>query len=255
MSEVVYLSPPTPVHMAEEWFKVAQDTHFWIKRRFDVLRKISGEHSWEGKKIGEIGCGHGLVQKQLGQNYGVLVDGFDLNAEALRDSVAASHPRYCYNIFDRHPQFSAKYDLLILFDVIEHIEQEKPFLEAALYHLKPGGHLLINVPAFMGLYSQYDIAAGHQRRYTLQTLEQLCASMELKRVTATYWGLPLIPIMLMRNLRVTGQTDPQIVIRRGFKQSGRLANRLLGFLSLWEPLPQRVLGTSLMAIYRKEAKQ
>jgi SAM-dependent methyltransferase len=252
MNEVVYLSPPTPVHMAEEWFKVANERHFWIKRRFDVLRKIGGDISFAGKKIGEIGCGYGLVQKQLEQHYGVLVDGFDLNADALRDSVAVNHPRYCYNIFDRNPQFAAHYDVLILFDVIEHIEQEKAFLDAVLFHLKAGGLLLINVPALMSFYSIYDKVVGHQRRYTLQTLEELCAGMRLKKVAATYWGLPLIPILWLRNLRVARQTNPQLVIRHGYKPPGVIANMGLQFLSALEPLPQRLVGTSLMVIYRKE---
>ena len=253
MSEVIYLSPPAPVHMAEEWFKVANENHFWIKRRFEVLRKMGRDISFASKQIGEIGCGYGLVQKQLEQHYGVMVDGFDLNADALRDSVAGNHPRYCYNIFDRNQQFASHYDFLILFDVIEHIEQEKSFLDAVLYHLKAGGYLLINVPALMSFYSIYDKVVGHQRRYTLQTLEALCAGMGLKRIAATYWGLPLIPILLLRNLRVAGQTNPQLVIRQGYKPPGRLANLSLQFLSALEPLPQRLLGTSLMVVFRKEA--
>lgn len=239
--------------MAEEWFRVAQPTHFWIKRRFAVLRKIGGELAGAGQQVGEIGCGYGLVQKQLEQHYGVLVDGFDLNATALRDSVAANHSRYCYNIFDRHPSFAARYDWLILFDVLEHIEQEQSFMEAALYHLKAGGRLLINVPALMGFYSIYDRILGHQRRYTLQTLENLCAGLGLQRTAATYWGLPLLPILWLRNWRVAGQTDPALIVRRGYQPPGAFANLALQFLSAWEPLPQRLLGTSLMAIYRKEA--
>jgi len=253
MSDVVYLSPSAPVHMAEEWFKIASGTHFWISRRFDVLRKIDREISFAGKKIGEIGCGNGLLQKQMEQHYGVTVDGFDLNADALRDSVAENHPRFCYNIFDRNPQFAAHYDVLILFDVIEHIEDEKSFLDAALFHLKPGGLLLVNVPALMRFYSVYDKVVGHQRRYTLHSMEALCVGAGLKRIAATYWGLPLIPILWLRNLRVAGQKDPQLVIQHGYKPPGSIANVCLKYLSALEPLPQRLTGTSLMAIYRKEA--
>jgi len=253
MREVIHLSAPAPVHMADEWFKIASGSHFWIKRRFEVLRRIGNGVEFSAKKIGEIGCGYGLVQKQLEQRYGVSVDGFDLNVDALRDSVAGNQPRFCYNIFDRHPRFAAHYDLLILFDVSEHIEPEKQFLDAVLYHLKEGGHLLINVPAFMCFYSRYDKVVGHQRRYTLQTLDSLCSSAGLKRTVGTYWGLPLVPILWLRNLRVSRVRDPRLVIQRGYRPPGRLANQLLSCLSRLEPIPQRLLGTSLMAFYRKEA--
>jgi hypothetical protein len=253
MPDVIYLSAPMPVHMGDEWFKVASLEDFWIKRRFDVLRKIGKDINFAAAKIGEIGCGSGLVQKQFEQAYSVAVDGFDLHAEALRNSVAQNQPRFCYNIFDRKPQLAGHYDFLILFDVIEHIEEEKSFLEATLFHLKSGGCLLVNVPALMTFYSAYDKAAGHQRRYTLERMDKLCTGAGLKRQVATYWGLPLLPILLMRNMRVWGQTDPQVVIRKGYQPPGRLANQFLGFLSRLEVIPQRCLGTSLMAIYRKEA--
>jgi SAM-dependent methyltransferase len=253
MPDVIYLSAPSPVHMADEWFKIASLEHFWIKRRFDVLRKVAKNIDFSGKKIGEVGCGCGLLQKQFEQCYGVAVDGFDLNAEALRESIVKNQPRFCYNIFERNPQLAGHYDFFILFDVIEHIEEEKPFLEAALFHLKPGGCLLINVPGLMAFYSAFDKAVGHQRRYTLQSMHSLCAGVGLKKVTGTYWGLPLLPILFLRNMRVSRQMDTQTIIRNGYKPPGRLANQFLGFISALEYVPQQWLGTSLMVVYRKEA--
>jgi SAM-dependent methyltransferase len=253
MPDVIYLSAPMPVHMADEWFKIASLEHFWIKRRFEVLQKIGRRINFSTVKIAEVGCGYGLLQKQFEQCYNVTVDGFDLNAEALSNSVAKNQPRYCYNIFERNPQLSSRYDFFILFDVLEHIEEEKSFLEAALYHLKTGGCLLINVPALMSCYSVYDKVVGHQRRYNLEMIDKLCTKAGLKKVATTYWGLPLLPILLLRNLRVSRQTDPQKVIRSGYQPPGRLANRFLSILSRLEVIPQQWLGTSLMAIYRKES--
>ncbi|MGO8763792.1 MAG: class I SAM-dependent methyltransferase [Limisphaerales bacterium] len=250
---VVYLSAPSPVHMADEWFKIASGEHFWIKRRFDVLRKIGRNLDFSGRKVAEVGCGYGLLQKQMEQRYGVSVDGFDLNADALDHSLAKNHPRFCYNIFDRNPEFDGRYDFLFLFDVIEHIEQEKEFLEAALFHLKAGGYLLVNVPALMIFYSSYDQVVGHQRRYTLKTLERLCGGAGLEKIGTTYWGLPLLPVLFLRNLRTLGQTNSQRIIQNGYQPPGRLSNRLLGLLSALEPIPQRWLGTSVMTIYRKPA--
>jgi len=81
-------------------------------------------------KIAEVGCGHGLVQNQVESHWGNLVDGFDLNAIALKNSRATSHPLYCYEIFEKNPDFESRYDLIILFDVLEHAENDVEFLSA-----------------------------------------------------------------------------------------------------------------------------
>lgn len=252
MSEVIFLSKAAPVHMADEWFEIANLNHFWIRRRFAVLQKLAPGMDFRGKQLGEIGCGNGLVQQQLAEHYGVKVDGFDLNEYALRHSVAVNQPRYCYDIFDRHPEFADRYDALVLFDVLEHIEQEKAFLEMVLFHLKQEGQLLINVPAFMAFHSRYDEVVGHQRRYDFAMLDRVCSAAGLKCVARTYWGLPMVPLLLLRKLWLRGQTDPQQVTRRGYKPPGGAANWLLRLAAELEPIPQSLLGTSLMAIYRRE---
>nr|MBP7409616.1 hypothetical protein [Flavobacteriales bacterium] len=65
-------------------------------------------------------------------------------------------------------------------DVIEHIEDSKAELQRAQEMLAPGGHLLILVPAFQFLYSEFDKAIGHHRRYDKQLMQQeLPSGMEI----------------------------------------------------------------------------
>jgi SAM-dependent methyltransferase len=252
MSDVIYLSSPLSVHMADDWFKLATLDHFWIKRRFKVFRRLIQGLRIEGFTVGEIGCGHGLVQKQLADAYGLKVDGFDLNEVGLRSSVATTQPRYCYNILDRLPRFAESYDFLVLFDVLEHIEEEETFLEAVLFHLKPGGYLAINVPALMSLYSRYDEVVGHQRRYTTRTLDAVCSHVGLQKAAGTYWGMPFIPLLIVRKLWLKLQPAEERVTRRGYKPPGELGNKALMALGALERIPQRMLGTSLLAVYRKD---
>ena len=58
------------------------------------------------------------------------------------------------------------YDAVFLLDVIEHIPDDTAFLIAALQHLRRGGLIIVNVPASMLFFSDYDRVAGHVRRYT-----------------------------------------------------------------------------------------
>src|SRR4030095_9935198 len=59
------------------------------------------------------------------------------------------------------------FDLVLLLDVIEHVEDDAGFLDGSIVpHLAPGGVLIVSVPAYQGLYSSHDDALAHHRRYS-----------------------------------------------------------------------------------------
>jgi len=62
---LTYLSSPAEVSMANWWFGIATIDHFWIQRRFEVLRRLAGSLIPVAREIAEIGCGHGLLQHQI----------------------------------------------------------------------------------------------------------------------------------------------------------------------------------------------
>jgi SAM-dependent methyltransferase len=64
----------------------------------------------------------------------------------------------------------AQFDTIVYIDVLEHIEDDRAELEAAVRHLRPGGTLIVLSPAFQFLYSPFDRSVGHFRRYTRATL-------------------------------------------------------------------------------------
>jgi 2-polyprenyl-3-methyl-5-hydroxy-6-metoxy-1,4-benzoquinol methylase len=142
---ITYLSPPTPVSMGDWWFDIATEDHFWIRRRFDVMRRLADAVLRNSKSAAEIGCGHGLLQKKIEDCYGLSVTGFDLNEVALQKNVSRLSPLYCYDINQRNAEFGAHFDLLLLFDVLEHIEAENEFLQAVKFHLTDSANLLVNV--------------------------------------------------------------------------------------------------------------
>ncbi len=98
------------------------------------------------------------------------VDLGELDATALRHSRPGRGRTLHYDVTERRAELAGAYDVIVLFDVLEHIEHTAPFIDALLWHLKAGGHLLINVPALPRAQSRYDEAAGHVRRYTRATL-------------------------------------------------------------------------------------
>jgi 2-polyprenyl-3-methyl-5-hydroxy-6-metoxy-1,4-benzoquinol methylase len=246
---ITYLSASMSVSMGDWWFDVATSDHFWIRRRFEVMRRLADSVFWNSSRLGEIGCGSGLLQRDIEDFYGISVAGFDLNEVALQKNVSRQSPLYCYNIHQRNPEFRAHFDLLLLFDVLEHIEDECGFLQSVKFHLAESGTLLINVPANQFFYSDYDRAAGHARRYSMNQLAEVAAQNGFKAHAFTYWGLPLVPLLLLRKAISMQRSNG----RTGFDAQGHTMNRLLLFLARCEPLPQKFLGTSVMAVLQKQA--
>lgn len=252
MSVVRYatLSAARPVHMADEWYAIANLEHFWIRRRFEVLRALCGPLLEGRPGVAEVGCGNGLVQRQLEDEIGVAVDGFDLNTHALEQSLCRRGRLACYDVHDRNDRLRGLYDLVLLLDVLEHVEDEAGFLDDAAFLAVPGGHLVVNVPASPRLYSRYDAAAGHLRRYTPRSLLEAGRRCGLEPLRWTFWGLPLVPLAAARKLAVRAAA-PDDVIRLGFRPPAAFLNRWLAWLARLEPLPQHWFGTSLLAVFAR----
>src|SRR6266581_2459635 len=152
---IEYLSQPAAVSMADHWFEISSTDHFWVRRRFAVLQKLAGGRISVAHEVAEIGCGHGLLQRQIEDTYGREVTGFDLNERALKQNVSRRSKVCCYDIFQRDPALRAKCDVILMFDVLEHISDESRFLQALLFHLAPGGALIMNVLAGQWAWSSY----------------------------------------------------------------------------------------------------
>jgi len=246
--DITYLSAPAQVSMADRWFAIASIDHFWVRRRFEVFRRLAGALIPASREIAEIGCGHGLLQRAIEESYGREVAGFDLNEFALKHNLSCLSRIYCYDTCEKNPAFRERFDLLLLFDVLEHIADEGGFLSALMFHLAPGGKLVVNVPAGQWAYSAYDHAAGHVRRYSIRSLEEAVQRSGFKVTDWTYWGFPLMPSLLLRKLWLLGRRDQDEIISSGFDPRSRTINAVLGLASRCEPIPQRFLGTSLMAV-------
>ena len=235
--------------MDDRWYEIANLDHPWIARRFDVLQRLAGHLIKDAAAIAEIGCGHGLLQRQIEDRYHVEVTGFDLNACALNQTACRVSPVCCYDVLERNPEYGARFDLIFLADVLEHIADQDAFLRAVMFHLAPGGSIVVNVPALQSLYSGYDRAVGHLRRYRLHTLASVASRNKLGLAHYTYWGLPLLPLLVLRKLWMLMQSRDD-AIAAGFDTRGPVRDRALRWLSLCEPIPQRWIGTSLAAVLR-----
>jgi SAM-dependent methyltransferase len=237
--------------MSDGYFQIAGTEHFWVQKRFRVLQQLAGDIVKGSAEIAEVGCGHGLLQRQVEDEYGKQVTGFDLNEYGLTHNVSRASRVCCYDVYQKDDEFRGKFDAILLFDVLEHIADEDGFIEAILYHLAPAGKLLVSVPAGQWIYSGYDHAAGHVRRYSFGRLWETMARNRLDVERWSYWGLPLLPALMARKVTTGIKKDASEAYSSGFDSRSVLLNSAMGFISKLEIIPQHLAGTAVMAILKR----
>jgi SAM-dependent methyltransferase len=130
----------------------------------------------EGERVLEVGCGKGAFRSWLpaSANY----TGLEFNDEAIRRAKAAGLHVLRQSIEDHAAQIDEKYDVICSFQVLEHVPDAQGFIKACVHALKPGGKLILAVPAedsFLGLASNapLNMPPHHALRWTDLALRNL----------------------------------------------------------------------------------
>jgi len=251
MRVIETLSQPQQVSMADEWFQFATADHFWMQWRHRLLVRALKRTGTPVRRALEIGCGHGVARQMLERDLDIAVDGCDLNRAALEMAKPGKGNLFVYNILDQKPSLLGRYDAVFLLDVIEHIADDTAFLVAALRHLRPGGLVIVNVPASMLLFSDYDRAAGHLRRYTPASMARLFDHCGVEAQAIESWGMLMIPLLLARKALLRGEKLTG-AIRTGFVPPNAISRLLLqGLKNIETALPFSMpCGTSILACGR-----
>lgn len=177
-----------------------EDRHWWYRERRAIIARELRRIGPPGRAIelGASGGGNSMVLKE---------DGWDVLAtEYLEAGVEIAKARGLNAIqADARdlPVDSAAYDLLVAFDVLEHIEEDHLAAEEIFRVLRPGGTALIAVPAGMDLWSEHDVASGHFRRYTRETLASVVEKAGLSIDRLWSWNVLLRPVVKLRRRTAT----------------------------------------------------
>ncbi len=235
--------------MHEDWYDFADAAHFWMQWRFEAVKKLQYLMPDTEAKVFEIGCGHGVMRQQM-ESLGYVVDACDLSLHALQLIPSGKGRVMLYNIYDQQPDLVGKYDMLMLMDVVEHIEADVDFLRTAGRHLQPGGLAVLSVPASMLLFSKYDVEVGHIRRYTKKSMEQLLQDAGFEPLKVVYWAGSLVPVALLRKAMMHFTKDK--VIEKGLQPPNKLVDMVLrGMKNVETALPfHPFFGASIVAVGR-----
>lgn len=226
--------------------------HWWYRARRDVLHDLIARRIAPpvGGRVLEVGCGTGHNLAMLGA-FGT-VDAVELDASAR----AVAEARFGRSIADaRLPELAGidrgGYDLVAALDVVEHVEDDVAALRALADCLKPGGRLLITVPAFPFLWSGHDVANHHHRRYTRSSLQAAVSKAGLKSEFSGWFNALLFPLAVADRMvgKLTGREGsddalPAAPVNALFETIFRLERHLIGRLPLTP-------GVSIAAILSK----
>jgi SAM-dependent methyltransferase len=254
---IEFLSPVQAEEFPDEWYGLAHPRHFWFRWRLAATLSLGREVGLETEaplRALEVGSGSGVLRDQLEAATRWSIDITDLNLEALRLSGPGRGRRLYYDVCEARHGLVGAYDVVLAFDVLEHVAETARFLRALIAHLRPGGVLLLNVPALPALVSAYDVAAGHHRRYRARSLAAELDGQDARVERVRHWGLSLVPLLALRKLVLGRHRPGDRTIRTGFRPPGALAHAALTALmraetALWLRPP---LGTSLLLAARRE---
>ncbi|MBY0520009.1 MAG: class I SAM-dependent methyltransferase [Sphingomonas sp.] len=224
-------------------------THWWYRARRDILADYLTREGGlpNGARILEIGCGTGHNLPMLaafGTVEAIEIDPVarGIASERLGRPVGAAPLPELPGI-DR-----GAYDLIAVLDVVEHIKDDVGALKAMRDCLKPGGKILIAVPAHRWMWSAHDVVNHHHRRYSKRTLVAALRAAGLQPRKLGYFNSLLFPLAAAARVagRLTGRDDsddspPPPAVNALFERIFRLERHLVGRM----PMPP---GVSILTL-------
>ncbi len=228
----------------------AEETHWWFRaRRAIATRVLETLELPPHALILDAGCGTGGNLPLLAKFGKVYAFEYDAGARQLADArgLAIVSGGALPEPFPFAPQ---TFDLIALFDVLEHLEHPIESLRALGARLAPGGSLVLTVPAYQWLWGPHDELHEHKRRYTRRLLREHVSAAGLTVAYVSHMNSLLFPAAVAQRTmhRLTGNAGGELT-------PGTLANeafyRVWSLERAWLPRVSVPFGLSIIAVLRR----
>lgn len=224
--------------------------HWWWRSRESVilaeLQRIRPDEAWGS--ILDVGCGDGLFFPKLakmGEVEGVEPGGVGIDTDAGSNGQIHRVP------FDDEFDPGKQFDLILMLDVLEHLDEPAEALVTASGLLRPGGTLFVTVPAYRVLWTYHDELNHHHTRFTRQALREVMepSGLDIGRMHYFFhWIFPIrIAIRLFEATTQSNSGPPRIPPRwlnQAIIKGSELEYRLLRRFRI-------PLGSSLLMVAKK----
>lgn len=225
-------------HLTDLHEATAGDTHFIdVASRAHAIAEIERTKRGQGGVVLEVGISSGYLVEALARRLpGAAIVGADYTYGTLEKAVArvpSDVPLLQFDLVEC-PLPDSSVDVVVLLNVLEHIERDTLALAQVQRILKPGGVAIIEVPAGSHLYDSYDKALMHWRRYDMPGLERLVRGAGLTVERRSHLGFFVYPgfaaAKRARRARPATEEKLDLHVRTSIRQSkrlGGLASRLM----------------------------
>lgn len=227
--------------------------------RYDVIHRVLGDLH-DVHSLLEIGPGTGALGARLADRYEYTAVEPDPASAAAAKAEIGDRGRIIegdITSLDPVPSF----DLIGAFEVLEHLEDDTAALQDWVTRLRPGGWILLSVPAFQKRFGDWDVLAGHYRRYERAQLEDLMAEAGLGEIRLWTTGFPIGYLLEGVRHRIASRMDKTENMEEKTAASGRLLQPMdrFGLLTWGLALPFRMaqrpfadseMGIGLVALAR-----
>jgi len=216
----------------------AESKSFWFQGRNRIIQWLFDRFLGPAAKdVLEVGCGTGFVLQGLASRFpSYRLTGAEVYSAGLQfaqERVPQGH--FCQLDATDMP-FTGLFDAVGCFDVLEHIPDDEAALRGISQALKSNGYLLVTVPQHMWLWSAYDEAGGHKRRYSRGELLGKVRAAGYEVLYASSFVTLLLPLMFLNRL-----------LQKGDKRSHAEVSRQ-SLRDLTPSGPQNLLGTLCMRL-------
>ncbi|MCL6476530.1 MAG: class I SAM-dependent methyltransferase [Firmicutes bacterium] len=176
------------------------EDHYWwfVSRRELVDSLVRRLPLAPDAVIIDVGCGTGATAVQL-RNYGRVI-GVDISPLALAWSRQRGLSDLLLAAAERLPIARESVDVIVATDILEHLDDDVAVLREFHRTLKPGGFVVVTVPAYSILWSEHDLALMHRRRYVARVLAHRSRAAGFEIVRLTYALFFLFPFALVMRL-------------------------------------------------------
>lgn len=239
-----------------------QDRHWWFLGRREIFRALAARLGplSPATRVLDLGCGTGANTAAF------AVDCSTVGIDPSPAAIALARERFpgvefqVAEVRDAGERIE-RADLVLLTDVMEHVEDDVGLLRGVLARQTPGAHVLLTVPAHPELWAEHDVALGHRRRYTAESFRRLWRGTDAQPRLVSFFNTRLYPVARLFRLatrRRRASAGPvgtdlglppapvnRVLARIFAGEAGRLAGALGGTAA-----PYRA-GLSLLAVLRR----
>jgi SAM-dependent methyltransferase len=202
-----------------------EGTSFWFAARNRIVLWALSTWFGSARSFLEVGCGTGYVLQAVAEALPELnLFAVDLHVEGLEFARRRVPSAVFAQADARALPFHAQFDVAGAFDVIEHVENDAAVLSSLRESVRPGGGVIVTVPQHPFLWSAFDDASHHVRRYRRHELEGKMRTAGLEVVVSTSFISLLLPAMAIARLAPHPGTAASI---RGELEHPRLVERAL----------------------------